>query len=928
MPITRKFIDPKSHALQAAAKYLFKRFTARQSVDLGNVVVVVPGSRAGRRLLEILVEVADSPGCDMIPPDICTVGQLPERLYRPQRPFANELTQQLAWGESLRIIDRETLNQVIGNPPNDDDTRSWLELGRLLQKTHRELAAEGLNFQNVVRATAEAGEMGESERWDVLRFVQEAYLQRLLDLELWDKQTARLVAVEKRECATQSQLVLVGTVDINHALRQMLDQVADQVTALIPADELWVDRFDEHGCLRPDVWKNAHIDLPDDRVLLADDPADVAETVVRCIARFAGRRRADEITVGVPDSRIVPQIERVLELNELPARWGPGRPIAETGPYRLLEAVARYVDDGRYDDFAALIRHPDVFAWLRRNDADGDWLTGSDEYFGDRLPSRLGKNGFGSRTKFEKIEQARKLIDQLVQPLRGVQLPLGDWAAPLVDLIAAIYGQQEYDRSDAAERAVLTACDKIHSVLAEEMPAVPEPLMPDAKNTSVGAVVSMVLERVRAETVAAPADQAAIELLGWLELPLDDAPAVIVTNFNEGFVPNSVNADLLLPDSLRRRLGLEDNARRYARDAYALSVILAARDDVFLIVARRNSDHDPLAPSRLLFAADRETMARRALRFFDEQPPTESERPSSRRWSAAREDFDFPYLKPEPLPVPITSLSPTGFRDYLACPYRFYLRHVLRLKSLADDARELDGGAFGTLLHEVLRRFGESEHRDSTDVEEIRRALDRELNNLARNTYGLQPLAAVSVQVEQARLRLNAFAERQAEWAQEWQIEHTEFDVVDKKVSLTVDGSPFYLRGRIDRVDVHRETGQRVVLDYKSSDTATTPGKAHQKAGDWIDLQLPLYRHLVRATGIEGPVKLGYVQLPRDVSKVEFCLAEWSDDELASADEAAASVIRQLRDEVFWPPTDPPPAYSEEYAWLCHDGVFDRPAYR
>jgi RecB family exonuclease len=349
---------------------------------------------------------------------------------------------------------------------------------------------------------------------------------------------------------------------------------------------------------------------------------------------------------------------------------------------------------------------------------------------------------------------------------------------------------------------------------------------------------------------------------------------------------------------------------------------------VELIVARRNADHDPLAPSRLLFAGDGETVARRALRFFGEPPATDRRPLLPGGSQAARQSFDFPYLKPRPLPEPISSLSPTGFRSYLACPYRFYLQHVLRLESLTDDARELDGGSFGTLLHEVLRLFGESEHRDSTDPDEIRRVFHRLLDDLAKQTFGPHPLAAVSVQVEQARLRLDAFADRQAEWARQWRIEHTEIYVADQQAPLIVDGSPFYLRGRVDRVDAHRETGERVVLDYKSSDTPSSPEKVHQRSGAWVDLQLPLYRHLIRGIGIDGPVRLGYVQLPRDVKKVEFQLAEWTPDELAAADEAAAEVIRAIRHEKFWPPTDPPPDYSEQYAWICHDGVFDKPPFQ
>ena len=45
--------------MAAAAGYLRSRFERAGELDLGGVIVVVPGGRAGRRLLEILVAVAE-----------------------------------------------------------------------------------------------------------------------------------------------------------------------------------------------------------------------------------------------------------------------------------------------------------------------------------------------------------------------------------------------------------------------------------------------------------------------------------------------------------------------------------------------------------------------------------------------------------------------------------------------------------------------------------------------------------------------------------------------------------------------------------------------------------------------------------------------------------------------------------------------------
>ena len=263
----------------------------------------------------------------------------------------------------------------------------------------------------------------------------------------------------------------------------------------------------------------------------------------------------------------------------------------------------------------------------------------------------------------------------------------------------------------------------------------------------------------------------------------------------------------------------------------------------------------------------------------------------------------------------------TEFHDYLACPYRYYLRHRLGLASQCDSAVELDDAAFGRLAHAVLKEFGQNPIRRSTDAEKIGAWLGDALNRLGAERYGKTPLPAVHVQIEQLRLRLAAFARWQADWTRKgWRIEHVEVSPAEE-ASLLVDGQPMLLRGQIDRIDVHR-SGKRVLFDYKTSDAPKPPDRAHRREGRWVDLQLPLYRHLLAGLGIEGQVDLGYIVLPKDTSRVGHLLAEWTDAELREADAVAADVVRKVRAEVFWPPTSPPPAGFEEFAAICHDDQF------
>jgi hypothetical protein len=89
-------------------------------------------------------------------------------------------------------------------------------------------------------------------------------------------------------------------------------------------------------------------------------------------------------------------------------------------------------------------------------------------------------------------------------------------------------------------------------------------------------------------------------------------------------------------------------------------------------------------------------------------------------------------------------------------------------------------------------------------------------------------------------------------------------------------------------------------------------------------LQLPLYRHLTQALGIAAAVDLGYIVLPKNLRDVGHHLAEWTTDDLAQADEAAADVVRGIRQGRFFPPTSPPPEFAEEFARICGDRQLGR----
>ena len=403
-------------------------------------------------------------------------------------------------------------------------------------------------------------------------------------------------------------------------------------------------------------------------------------------------------------------------------------------------------------------------------------------------------------------------------------------------------------------------------------------------------------------------------------MPLDDAPVLLVTGFNEGCVPVAQHDALFVPEALRRHLGLPDQAQRYARDAYNLALLAASRRRLTLIAGRRTPARDVLLPSRLLFTCEETQMLARTVAAFAPQrsSPRPSALPGLLRPGRAQADFAMP--RPVPLAAPVTAMAVTAFRDYLACPYRYYLRHHLKLRTVDTTAEELPAAAFGDLLHEVLRAFAHSAAAGSSRVAEIREALRTTLQTLAQDAFGDEPLPAVRVQVAQARERLDRFAHWQAGWVQQgWRIEHAEPRVQGTAAWLMVDDAPMYLRGRIDRIDVHETTQERILFDYKTGESGQKPEAVHgPRQGQWADVQLPLYRHLMRGCGITTDVQLGYILLPKDLQEIGASIATWTPADLAQADEVAAEVVRRVRAEVFWPPAAEPPSF-DDFAVLCQD---------
>jgi len=891
--IERVFLGWQASALDRAATWILER----HGEDLRRVVVALPGSRAARALREKLTRRA---GRSWTPPSILTQGELIDEMVVLDRPVAGRLARTLVWARALSELPRERLELLAARPPEPGDLRAALALAETVRALHADLAQEGIGFDRLARGPDAPASAGEARRFEVLAQAQERWRAILADLELDDPHESRFAAIDAGRVDPDRRVVLVGVADMNHLLRRLVERLGARATALVVAPEEEASGFDELGCVRTTAWRNRDLDLPAGRWRVAEGPDDQADTAISILAGFGARFAPEKVSIGLLDEEVAPHLERRLAQSRIVARHAAGTPIELTRPHRLLADLAVWLPRRAFAAYAALIRHPDLEAALRARAGTIDVAAAIDLYHGEHLPGAVDGHWLG-----REGESVRPVHGALLELLGGLASPdprpMAEWPAAVRAFLAATYSA-DLDRRIGDQRLLAESLSRISNALGEIE------RLPGALGTS-SATAAEALELVtgisRSESIppSPPSPgEAEIELLGWLELPLDDARALVVTGFQEGFVPRARRDDPFLPDGLRRKLGLPSSDDGVARDVYAMTVLLRSKEEIAFVSGRRNRDGDPRRPSRLAFHVPREEIQARVAEFLGE---TSSSRRRSSVEAAQRANGGTRYERPmlDSCP-PIESMPVTAFQCYLRSPYEFYLKYVLGLETVDDEARELDALAFGSLAHDVLESFGNCPLAASTDAREIESWLRERVELLGRACYGVRPLPAVELQIAQLARRFALFARAQARRASEgWRIRAVEWRPTRTVPLAMGEGEdPMPLRGKIDRIDVHEGSGAWAILDYKTGLKPKDPEKAHRTKGEWRDLQLPLYTLLARELGFSSAPSLGYFTLGKDESETGIRMAAWTPGEIDSAMEAARAVVRKIREGKFGDP--------------------------
>lgn len=944
MACERVFLGWEALPLEAARAWLLRRAErVGPSLDLTALALCVPTARAGRLLLNVLIDSAARAGDHgtgnggvLLPPSILTPGALVEALGTPRSATAltpaSPLALRLAWKVAIESLGAAERRAICGGITFGDGEP--LAIASLVERSHARLTSQLATFDAALRR-ARSIRGGELEaRLSALARAEREYERVLGEAGLCDAALglARAPvgsggafgggAAGTIELPWRS-LVLVGLADMPRALRRALgdfEGLGGAITSLVFAPPSLSERFDEFGGVGSAAWGEEPLDLGRTGISIVETADELVDLTLGAMGELPSGTSTSEVVLGVTDASVAPVLVRRAARAGVDVRPAVAGTVADTPTASLLRGVLELLREGTFREWGTLLRHPWFeravrAAWSAGEDAapatSERWLEELDRYVLEHLPNQLGGEflrdkaaGMLARVLDATLDVLGGLAPRLdtrrgtESDVRGAVRSISAWSESLRAFLARVVPESSGEADDAQGDAEASTFEAALGMMAslDRTPTLDLAVGADA-------AVQMLLE-LASDAPLPPRDVGdAVEAVGWLELPMDPAAHVVVVGLSEGVVPLREVVDPLVPAAVHRALGLEEPVARLARDAYLLSLLAHSRRSVRILLSRAGADGEPTLPSRLLFHADEETLLARARLWSPRPGPVpEIAKPPSR---ASRASTGFSSLRVEQGAMP-ERWRVTAFRDYLASPYLFYLRHVARVEELDPVEIEVLPHRFGTLVHEVLKEFGRSDVRGSADAGEIAGFLRERFERQVLGAFGPAPTVPLWVQGQQALARLEEFARWQSGRVRGgWRIEHTEWSPGDEGVGFEWEKGEIRLTGRIDRVDRHPTLGV-ALIDYKLQGTARSPEKAHWNKKGWIDLQLPLYRHLARSL-LDGPPVLAYVTLAAD-GEADLRAAAWDGAMLESADEVARSVIAavhrgEFRDKGPRPPT-------------------------
>ncbi|MDR2851225.1 MAG: PD-(D/E)XK nuclease family protein, partial [Desulfovibrio sp.] len=516
----------------------------------------------------------------------------------------------------------------------------------------------------------------------------------------------------------------------------------------------------------------------------------------------------------LPDSGLLmPALHHITDKN---INISMGYPLSRTSVNRLLEILfclqTTATEDGRYywRTFLQCLRHP----YLNMLKTGGTCLREALQPLQGKVGSCFVDLDALTDDYLETITPPLRslladALQVLVRDLARVKttLQMGDWLLAFCHFLIT-YGGDLWSQSpldaEALNRLQYTVAPVLReSSLSEEFP--------------MTVLHEITRQTVRCERIPFEAEQlTGLQVLGPLETRLLHFDRVIFLDATDDKLPGNPPQDPLLPNPLRRVLGLPDARSRELAFAHTLYRLCAGANEVHFFWQE--------GVNRSAFTDGKKTRSRfiEQLIWEEEQRDKTLLKPDDMRFKTASctvraqqstpKSLQRSYALDTTLHVLLRKpLSATLLDVYLRCPLRFAWQYLCRLDPLKEPNEGDDPVAVGNCLHKTLHAL----YMPYIGKEVCRGDISRKILNKCfahtvkqENLRHFLPADSYLMLLTAVPLRLEQYLNRQPERTTILCLEHS------LSLPLLLAGQTYSFKGIMDRLDLRDK--RLHVMDYKT----------------------------------------------------------------------------------------------------------------
>ncbi len=373
---------------------------------------------------------------------------------------------------------------------------------------------------------------------------------------------------------------------------------------------------------------------------------------------------------------------------------------------------------------------------------------------------------------------------------------IGDFAKKAIELLLFVY-----DQSTANLHPLFRECAES---LLESLHEIELSLLSGERFDSVDGYFNFLKRYIATKEVPFTGTPLhGLQVLGLLETRNLQFDEVYVLDVNDDVIPGGIGQEMMLPQGLREKLGLETYKSREQLVEYHFGLLLRGAKKAHLFYTETGKSEKSRFVEKILWE-------RQKREGFDS---------AKQRTNVIR--YNLKLANPTPEPVGKTpevaaflrnsSFNASGLDTYLRCPLRFYYSHVIKMEEKEEAGEDVDQQEIGKFVHLVLRKYysvliGKELAPDMLDLSRLEVCVNEQF----KEDFGDEDAGTLYLFKRQVSKQLKAFL-------QLYQIpllakNNVVIEALEETIQIPKWG--FHIEGRLDRIE--RRGNEVFILDYKT----------------------------------------------------------------------------------------------------------------